>query len=170
MSEGTLTADLDVRYPLPADTGFDSVFVEQVLSAAAESVQQFGEVSVSLVSDEEIHTLNRDYRDVNRPTDVLSFSMLEGNDVDVGIPAAQMLGDIVISWPAALRQAEEYGHSVKRELAFLLVHGFLHLVGYDHQTVEDETEMFAIQEQVLTDLGLTRSADAGRTAEQRTSD
>lgn len=170
MSEGALTADLDVRYTLPEDTGFYLSFVEQVLSAAADAVGQFGEVSVSLVSDEEIHSLNRDYRGVDRPTDVLSFSMLEGSDVEVGAPLPQLLGDIVISGPTALSQAQEYRHSVKRELAFLLVHGFLHLVGYDHQTAEDEAKMFGIQEQVLIDLGLPRDVDSGRIAEQRKSD
>lgn len=136
-------------------------FVAAVLQAAAKHMEVSGEVSVSFVTDEEIHELNRDYRDVDRPTDVLSFALQEGEDFpqpDDGTGA--MWGDIVVSVPTALRQASEYGHSIKREIGFLLVHGFLHLLGYDHQTPEEETEMLQIQEEVLEGIGLSRTMES----------
>lgn len=137
-------------------------FVNEVLRAAAQRLEVSGEVSVSFVADEEIHTLNREYRGVDRPTDVLSFALTEGDDFPEPVEAGTevMLGDIVISVPTAIRQATDYAHSVKREIAFLLVHGFLHLLGYDHQAQEEEQEMFAIQEEVLEGIGLSRESQA----------
>ncbi|MNI23890.1 Endoribonuclease YbeY [compost metagenome] len=116
---------------------------------------------------------------MDKPTDVLSFAMQEFGEDELEIvyeededgeeelePGEQdednedsfiePLGDIIISVPRAIAQAEEYGHSVERELGFLFVHGFLHLIGYDHQSEEAEKEMFAKQEQVLQEAGLTR--------------
>ncbi|MDO4431788.1 MAG: rRNA maturation RNase YbeY [Aerococcaceae bacterium] len=133
------------------------------------------EVDISLVSDEEIQALNRDYRQLDKPTDVLSFALEEvtsefdidfealvGDDEDGDDDWEELedfdrhLGDIIISYPRAVAQAEEYGHSLERELAFLAVHGFLHLNGYDHQTEEEAQAMFALQEKVLAQYGLTR--------------
>ena len=110
------------------------------------------EVSLTLVSDEEIRALNLQYRKINCPTDVLSFPMGESNPGTNAI----MLGDIVISAETAVLQAEMYGHSAKRELAFLTVHGMLHLLGYDHMNKSDEDIMFAKQEQILQKLGIIR--------------
>ncbi|MCL6637521.1 MAG: rRNA maturation RNase YbeY [Alicyclobacillus sp.] len=152
-----LRVDVDVRTELPP--GIDESFVERVLQAAAAAEQVSGEVSVSLVSDEEIHELNRTYRGVDRPTDVLSFALQEGEPFpETEAEAGPLWGDVVVSVPTALRQADAYGHSVQRELAFLLVHGFLHLLGYDHAETADEREMFGRQEAVLAELGLTREA------------
>lgn len=131
-------------------------------AAAREEVD--GEVVVTLVNNERIHQLNRDYRGVDRPTDVLSFAMNEAgeDEMDIYIDESEfddypnMLGDIIISLPKAQEQAEEYGHSLERELGFLAVHGFLHLLGYDHGTEEEEKEMFSRQEEVLAKIGLTR--------------
>ncbi len=150
MSAG-LEVDVDIRVTdAPAEV--TSVgFVARVLSAAAAKINAFGEVSVSFVNDEEIHELNKAYRDVDRPTDVLSFPMDEQQFVD-----PPMLGDIVVSVPTAVRQAQEYGHSLAREVAFLLVHGFLHLNGYDHEEPSDEQTMFALQDEVLVGIGLVR--------------
>jgi probable rRNA maturation factor len=130
--------------------------IERVIAAAAEQERlSSGEVSILLVDDREIQRYNARYRGVDQPTDVLSFSMLEGDSLpDQGIPI--LLGDILISMPRAVSQAAEYGHSLERELGFLVVHGFLHLLGYDHDTPEAEREMFARQESVLTRLGLFR--------------
>ncbi|NLW16221.1 MAG: rRNA maturation RNase YbeY [Firmicutes bacterium] len=89
------------------------------------------EVSVALVDNDAMRALNRQYRGIDKPTDVLSFSQLEGEEL-FDVPDVLILGDIVISIEQALAQAESYGHSFKRELAFLLVHGLLHLVGYEH--------------------------------------
>lgn len=150
---------------IESDFAFD---VEELLTnalraAASHEGIEAGEVVVSLVDDERIRELNRDYRDKDAPTDVLSFAIQESDEEvpmilfeeDDEVPL-EPLGDIIISIPTAVRQAEEYGHSLERELAFLAVHGFLHLVGYDHLTEEDEKEMFGRQETILANIGLTR--------------
>lgn len=118
------------------------------------------EVSVSFVTNDEIHELNRAYRGVDRPTDVLSFPMLDGDadegDIDIDSDSV-VLGDIIISAEKAVEQAESYGHSVERELSFLAVHSTLHLLGYDHETSpEDEKDMFRRQEEILTLAGVPR--------------
>lgn len=152
--------------------------LHEVIEAAAKylNLPEGIELDLSIVSNEEIQVLNRDYRGLDKPTDVLSFALTEVTsefDVDFAhldlaeedlddadfeeeeaIP--QHLGDIIISYPHAQEQAQDYGHSLDRELAFLAVHGFLHLNGYDHQTEEEAQEMFRIQEEVLTTYGLTR--------------
>lgn len=105
-------------------------------------------VSISFVTNEEIHRLNREFRDVDRPTDVLSFPMMDGDEDDM--QGTVVLGDVIISAEKAMAQATEYGHSLKRELAFLTAHSILHLLGYDHETsVEDEKDMFTRQEEIL---------------------
>jgi probable rRNA maturation factor len=111
------------------------------------------EVSVLLTDDAGIAALNAQYRGRPEPTDVLSFAQREGEGAD---PADPVLGDIVISVERAARQAEEYGHSLAREVAFLAVHGLLHLLGYDHETPADEAEMMRETEAILAPLGLTR--------------
>lgn len=126
-----------------------------------------GEVALTFVNDEQIHELNRDYRGIDRPTDVLSFAMndslddeleiiyeLEEGEAMEGIP--EVLGDIIISVTRAKLQSEEYGHSLEREIGFLFVHGFLHLLGYDHQDKVTEDEMMGKQEAVLVQVGLNR--------------
>lgn len=114
------------------------------------------EVSVTFTDNEKIHALNREYRNVDRPTDVLSFPLSDGEDYDTDGDAV-LLGDIVISLERAQTQAEEYGHSFEREVAFLTVHSMLHLLGYDHETSpEDEREMFARQDEILISAGMTR--------------
>ena len=161
----SLEVDLDVRCPLPQGVNVDAPFVLRVLSAAQAQLNVTGEVSVSLVTDEEIHELNKTYRNVDRPTDVLSFALREGDDdgfADFEELDLEPLGDIVISVPTALLQAEEYGHSPEREIGFLLVHGFLHLLGYDHQDEPTEAEMTRIQEQVLEEVGLRRDTSTSR--------
>jgi len=106
-------------------------------------------VSVTLVDDGKIRELNRIYRGKDRVTDVLSFPLAEG-------PEDPFLGDIVISAERAREQAREFGHSLRRELAFLAVHGALHVLGRDHQTPDEERAMFALQEAVLRGQGIVR--------------
>ena len=114
------------------------------------------EVSVTFTDNEKIHALNREYRNVDRLTDVLSFPLSDGEDYDTDGDAV-LLGDIVISLERAQTQAEEYGHSFEREVAFLTVHSMLHLLGYDHETSpEDERDMFARQDEILISAGMTR--------------
>ncbi len=136
--------------------------INLVLSEAARefSLPEQVEVSVSLVDNEEIRILNRDYRGLDRATDVLSFA-LDENDRAGDIPfvngsGLHLLGDIVISLEKAREQAAEYGHSLERELGFLTVHGFLHLMGYDHQEPEETAEMRAMEEKILSAANLTR--------------
>lgn len=114
-------------------------------------------VSVTLVDDEAIHELNREHRGMDRPTDVLSFSQLEGEEMG-DLPEGEPLpiGDIVISLERCASQAADYGHSFDRELGFLTAHGMLHLMGWDHQTPEDEAAMMAKTEEILSGLGLSR--------------
>ncbi|MBB6285017.1 rRNA maturation RNase YbeY [Geobacillus subterraneus] len=128
-------------------------------AAAVENVPEGAEVSVSFVDNERIRAMNRDYRGKDAPTDVLSFALEEEGEGEIDIIGADVppvLGDIVISVPKAKEQAAEYGHSFMRELGFLAVHGFLHLLGYDHETEEEERVMFAKQEEILARFGLTR--------------
>ena len=110
--------------------------------------------NIIFVEDDEIHDLNKNYRNVDRVTDVISFA-LEDND-DIGYGDIRMLGDIYICIPQMKRQAVEYGHSEKRELSFLAVHGLLHLLGYDHMTKEDEEVMFGLQELILDGENIKR--------------
>lgn len=117
------------------------------------------EVSVTLVHEARIQELNRTYRGLDQPTDVLSFALREGEDTfippaDADIP--ELLGDVIISVPRARTQAAEYGHSLERELGFLLTHGILHLLGYDHETEAGAATMRAKEESVLAAVGLSR--------------
>ena len=115
------------------------------------------EVSVTLTDDAHIHVLNRDYRSVDRPTDVLSFALTESEEPAIlDAPYGVVLGDLVISLERVAAQAEEYGHSVLRELSFLTVHGMLHLLGYDHIEEEDRLEMEEEQRHVMDVLGIAR--------------
>ena len=119
-----------------------------------EGFERPAEVSVTLVDNAAIHVLNREQRGVDRPTDVLSFPLFD-DDFDNGEFCA--LGDIVLSMERAAEQAKEYGHSLKREVAFLTVHSMLHLLGYDHETSpEDEADMFRRQEEILEKMGISR--------------
>ena len=122
------------------------------------------EVSVVVTGDARVHELNRAYRGVDLPTDVLSFPLFEAGEVRNAFTlegdAPIALGDIVISVDTAAAQGDEYGHGIRRELAFLAVHGLLHLLGYDHETDAQRAEMRAREERVLASLGLVRDAGA----------
>lgn len=119
------------------------------------------EMSVTFVNNEEIHEINREYRDKNAPTDVISFALEdEGMDetpiIMEGFDIPRNLGDIIVSVEKIEEQAKEFNHSFERELGFLVVHGFLHLNGYDHMNDLDEKEMFDLQRKILDDYGLKR--------------
>ena len=131
--------------------------VARTLKLAGSDLGEDVSVSIIFVDDEMIQQLNREHRRIDRPTDVLSFSQLEGEEMGV-LPEGEPLplGDIVISLERCREQAEEYGHSFERELGFLTAHGMLHLLGFDHQTPEDEAVMMAKTEEVLGELGLKR--------------
>jgi len=135
------------------------------IAGEMEGVKE-GEVGLSFVDDAAIRELNKDYRGLDKVTDVLSFALNENETEETAIvfneedwdetPDGNLLGDIIISVPRALAQSKDYGHSLEREIGFLFIHGFLHLVGYDHQDEEAEQVMIAKQERILSQIGLTR--------------
>ncbi|WP_277587183.1 rRNA maturation RNase YbeY [Psychrobacillus antarcticus] len=135
--------------------------VRKVLQSAGEqlSVKEGSEVSVTFVSNDTIQEMNKTYRNKDVATDVISFAMEEMGEGEVEIMNADiptLLGDIIISVERATEQAASYNHTFDRELCFLAIHGFLHLLGYDHETEEQEKEMFGLQESILQAFGLKR--------------
>lgn len=140
--------------------------ITKLINFAADKIHCHpeSEVDISIVNNKEIQQLNKEYRHIDRPTDVLSFALEENlsdaptykTDEEIIQDIPIHLGDIIISYPKAYEQAKDYEHSIERELGFLAVHGFLHLNGYDHQNAEDEAIMFGIQEEVLAANGLER--------------
>jgi len=134
------------------------------ISLKLEDFETPSEISIMLVDDNSIREINKEYRGIDKPTDVLSFPMLEIEDGKLKIEQGDfdrdkellLLGDIVISLETVNKQAEEYGHSFERELAFLTTHGMYHLLGYDHECEKDSKVMFEKQEIVLEQMGLKR--------------
>lgn len=122
------------------------------------------EATITLTDNETIREINREHREIDKATDVLSFPLLEFVDGQADIQPGDLdpetnqvlLGDIIISVEKALEQAENYGHSFEREMAFLTVHGMLHLLGHDHEDEQEEKIMFAKQDAVLEEMGLKR--------------
>ena len=142
---------------LDIDENLEKVLEDLIQKAIVEEDLDYeGEVSIMFVDDEEIHKLNKMHRDKDMPTDVLSFpqypSLKDDDEVDPYI----ILGDVVISTETAMRQAESFGHSLMREIGFLVVHSMFHLFGYDHDTEEHTKEMREKEEQVLSSYNLTR--------------
>lgn len=123
-----------------------------------ENIESDAELSVTFVDKDEIQNINKVYRDKDKVTDVISFALEEDEpDIDMNdLEIPRVLGDIIICTDVAQEQAESYGHSFERELGFLALHGFLHLLGYDHMTEDDEKEMFGRQDAILNSYGLTR--------------
>lgn len=111
-------------------------------------------LNIVIVDKEKIQEINREYRDKDAVTDVISFAFEEVDDLEYD--NIRFLGEIYICYDRCVEQAEEYGHSIKREFCYLAVHGLLHLLGYDHMTKEDETEMFGLQEEILSSLNIER--------------
>ena len=144
---------------------------QEILEFAAQKTgKEKKEMAVTFVSNARSHELNLEYRDTDRPTDVISLEYKP--ELDIAVDEEDLLdhpelvemledfdayiGELFISVDKAREQAEEYGHSFEREMGFLAVHGFLHINGYDHYTPEEEAEMFGLQEEILTAYGLTR--------------
>lgn len=131
--------------------------------AELEALSPQTEVDITLVDDAAIHELNRTYRGIDRPTDVLSFALDEGEEepeVDDD-EIEHLLGDVIISAPTAVRQGEEYGHGLEREMTYLAVHGMLHLLGYDHMEEKDKLIMRKREEEVLRRLDLAEENFGG---------
>lgn len=110
--------------------------------------------NIIFVDNNEIQTINKEYRKIDRVTDVISFALEDFNDVVNS--SVRVLGDIYVCIPRMIEQSLEYNHSQKRELSFLVCHGLLHLLGYDHMIEEDEKIMFGIQDEILDSLGIVR--------------
>ncbi len=130
-------------------------YLDEVIKYTLKSENAIdAELDVIIVDNEYIHKINKEYRGVDRPTDVISFALEDEPDIKLD---HRILGDIYISIDKAREQANEYGHSLKRELCFLTVHGVLHLLGYDHmKSKKDEEVMFGKQDKILNDLGIER--------------
>lgn len=141
----------------------EAVDVEALRAAAVATLRHEevveADVAILVTSDEEVQALNRDYRGVDAPTDVLSFAAHEGDDLIHDAPAeldallTRSLGDVVIAFPWAVRQAERFGNAARSEMALLVVHGILHLLGYDHASPQEEADMWSVQEEILAPLG-----------------
>ena len=112
--------------------------------------------SVIFINNEEIHKINKKYRGIDRPTDVITFALEDNKQINM--PEVRVLGDIYISYDKVISQAKEYNHSIKREICFLAVHGLLHLLGYDHMKKEDEIKMFSLQKELLEDYGIKKES------------
>lgn len=141
-------------------TCYEETFQELILDTLKHLKLKFEPIlSVSLIDNDLIQNINRDYRNIDRVTDVISFAFIDSyeNGKDL-LKKKQIvdLGEIYISIPRAIEQANEYSHSIKREICFLFIHGLLHLLGYDHMCEEDEKVMFALQDEILTAKGILR--------------
>jgi probable rRNA maturation factor len=153
----------NIQQKVELPKGYEELVKKCIFTACKmEKMPDNCEVGVNLIDDEGIRLLNRDFRGLDEPTDVLSFSVIEPHGEEPNIIQPEdsqqplVLGDIIISVETALKQAEEYGHSLEREIGFLVVHGILHLLGYDHGDETLETIMRKKQRVVLEKVGLTR--------------
>jgi probable rRNA maturation factor len=151
----SLEVDVDLR----DETGLADELLPLVRRYAEQAIGAEGlsgsyELAVTLVDDERIRELNHQHRDKNEVTDVLSFPLVDEDTAGFILPggAATHLGDVVIALGRMREQAAQYGHSVERELAYLTVHGVLHLLGYDHEDDEDKVHMRAREEEILAEL------------------
>ena len=148
----------------PETIDIDKSIIEDI-KRAVETIGELydvkgSEVSITLTDNKTIHELNHNYRGIDRPTDVLSFAFHESDEPEIITDdideAVDTLGDIIISVERAKNQAEDYGHSLRREVVFLTVHGMLHLLGYDHMEESDRLEMEKEQEYIMSQLGINR--------------
>lgn len=132
--------------------------INRLLNFAYEKLESGlnAEISVSFTDSDSIRHINHQYRDKNDVTDVISFAMEDDEFNLIHEDAPRTLGDIIICTDRAKEQAEDYGHSYRRELLFLSLHGFLHLLGYDHMEEMDEKEMNRTQDDILDAFGVTR--------------
>ena len=144
---------VDVYSETVALTEDERTSMERAALAALASEGRDGDLTILVDTPDRIQTLNREFRNVDAVTDVLTFPAWEG---EISLSADGYLGDIMICYERAKEQAESYGHSLTRELSFLAVHGVLHLLGYDHMTEADERVMREKQTSILDSIGVTR--------------
>ena len=148
---------MELTYEINDNYGvdFDYSYLSGVIKRTLEHENALNSVfSIIFVGNEEIQKINKEYRGLDKVTDVISFAFEDNNDLMYN--DIRVLGDIYICIPRMLEQASEYGHGVKRELSFLTVHGLLHLLGYDHMTSDDEKVMFGLQELILNEEGIKK--------------
>ena len=152
------TIDFSDHTELVKDEWYEQI--EKLLNFAKqqEEISEDAELSITFVDKSEIQEINKMYRDKDKVTDVISFALEEDEpDIDMSeFDIPRVLGDIIICTDVAQEQSESYGHSFERELGFLALHGFLHLLGYDHMNEEDEKLMFGRQKEILDSFGLER--------------
>lgn len=152
------TIDFNDHTNLVKDEWYQQIDSLLTFAKKKENINNDAELSVTFVDKDEIQNINKIYKDKDKVTDVISFALeedepdIEFNELDI----PRVLGDIIICTDVAKEQAENYGHSFERELGFLALHSFLHLLGYDHMNKEDEKEMFGRQDDILNAYGLTR--------------
>lgn len=144
----------------PEGLSVEDIVVPTIEAAAAKVSELYrlekAELSITLTDNLHIQAINRRYRGIDRPTDVISFALNESEEPEIQDAEVNILGDIIISLERAAEQAAEYGHSYRREVAFLTVHGLLHLLGYDHMEDEERQEMEEEQRAVMEALGISR--------------
>lgn len=150
------TIDFNDHTDLVKDEWYEQIDKLLTFAKEQEQIEGEAELSVTFVDKDEIQEINKTYRDKDNVTDVISFALEEDEPEITGLDMPRVLGDIIICTDVANEQAESYGHSFERELGFLALHGFLHLLGYDHMNETDEQEMFGRQDQILNAYGLTR--------------
>lgn len=138
----------DKKYEEIVDKVFEACFKEEDLY----DYKMY--ISIILTNEENIQKINKEYRNIDKATDVLSFPMFQPDEIDEAKKREEVLGDIIVCMPIVKKQAVEYEHSIEREFAYMLVHGFYHLMGYDHMVEEDKVKMRAKEETVLGKLGI----------------
>ncbi|QOY38437.2 rRNA maturation RNase YbeY [Anaerobacillus isosaccharinicus] len=150
--------DVDIHDETNALSEDQVKLIETIINfvATEENVTEGSEVSVTFVDNKTIQEINKEYRNKDSVTDVISFALNDDESDVFAEVIPNLLGDIIVSYPKTVQQAEEYGHSINRELGFLVVHGFLHLLGYDHINEEEEKVMFKRQEELLEAYGLQK--------------
>ena len=155
-----MTTLIDIRtknFPKELEKVMETIALD---SLRYEGFDENCEISISIVDNTEIQQINKQFRNIDRPTDVLSFPMLtftENEIIEKNENGEIVLGDIIISLERAEERAKEYGHSLKREIAFLTAHSMLHLLGYDHMEPKEEKEMFTKQKEILEAAGIPRA-------------
>lgn len=159
MKEITQIEYLDIEKKEEYEEVINDVIKKCFLEEGLNSTNLY--ISITLTNAENIRRINKEYRNIDKETDVLSFPMFEKDEIDAIIESKEydvddVLGDIIISIERVHKQAEEYGHGFKRELAYMIVHGFYHLMGYDHIKEEDKSKMRPKEEKILQDLNITR--------------
>ncbi len=150
---------MDVLFENTTNINVNESLINDVIAESLkyEGISDNCEISVTIVDNNEIHSINLKHRGIDRPTDVLSFPLIDFNKEVLPADGSKIyLGDIIISIERAVEQANEYGHSIDREIGFLTAHSMLHLLGYDHITEAEEKIMFSKQEEILNNLNLRR--------------